>query len=212
MLVGATGLIGSHLLGQLLRSERYDCVIVVARQAMPDTCREYARSGRLVWQSFSDDLSRNVDDFFCALGTTQKVSGKAGLEWVDHDLVVQSATRAVGAGASLVSVVSAHGASSDSLFFYSRVKGNMEQDVQALKASSTHFWQPSVLLGNRGEFRLGEALAGLLLRWPFPLNARARAGSAVASAMLAAAAVAKPGCFRYKVSDIDNFNQGEVHD
>ena len=206
-LVGATGLIGSSLLHRLVESDLYSAIYVMARSAAPERYAHRIASGQLCWLTFDDQLPASIDHFFCALGTTQKVAGKTGLERVDRELVVQSAQQALSAGASLISIVSAQGANAHSAFFYNRIKGKMEQDVEALNSFAVHFWQPSVLLGEREEHRLAESLAACFLRWPLPVNVRARPGSQVASAMLKAARSVQPGCFRFKVSDIDNFNK-----
>lgn len=207
LLVGATGLIGSSLLNGLLESERYTNVYVLARSPAPHRYADVITSARLHWLTFDDQLLASIDHFFCALGTTQKASGKTGLERVDRELVVQSAQQALSAGANLISIVSAQGANAHSAFFYNRIKGKMEQDVEALNSTTVHFWQPSVLLGERAEHRVAESLAAFVLRWPLPVNMRARPGLQVASAMLKAAKSVQPGCFRFKVSDIDNFNK-----
>jgi len=210
VVVGATGLIGSHLLKELLTLPRYSRVVVMARGAAPDSFNSYISNGRLVWQSFTDPMPDRVDQFFCALGTTQKVAGRAGLAQVDRDLVIQTATDAVARNADLVSVVSATGADADSVFFYNRIKGEMETGVGKLGARCIQFWQPSVLLGERDSVRFAEKLAGCLLRSPLPKNIQARKGASVASAMAVAAGQNLSGIHRFKVREIDMFNSGET--
>lgn len=218
MLVGATGLIGGHLLEQLLASTNYQRVIVVARKSCPSSLETLEQSERLRWWTFeqwdaidhTSDGTEPIDHFFCALGTTKKQSGKRGLMAIDRDLVVKTATSAVKDGASLVSVVSATGANPNSMFFYNRVKGEMEHAVGELPVPQIHFWQPSVLLGARDQQRFAETLAGVLLRWPLPKNIQARHGAQVASAMIRAASQNKPGTYRFNVREIDMFNSGET--
>jgi uncharacterized protein YbjT (DUF2867 family) len=210
LVVGATGLIGSHLLKELLNLPRYSSVVAMARGAAPDSVKPYIDSGHLIWQSFAEPLPEPVEHFFCALGTTQKVAGKEGLAAIDRDLVVKTATDAVTKGAKLCSIVSATGADAGSVFFYNRIKGEMEQAVCQLNVSCVQFWQPSVLLGERSEVRFAEKLAGCLLRPPLPKNIQARKGAAVASAMAVAAGQNLTGIHRFKVREIDMFNSGET--
>ena len=210
VIVGVTGLIGSHLLKRLLQSNHYSKVVAIARSSAPGSVKEYIDSGQLIWQPFSEPMPNQVDHFFCALGTTQKVAGKAGLAAVDRDLVFETASAAIAKGASLCSVVSATGADARSIFFYNRIKGEMETAVSALGARCVQFWQPSVLLGERSEERFAEKIAGCILRSPLPKNIQARGGAAVASAMAVAAGQDLTGIHRFKVREIDMFNSGET--
>ncbi|MDQ4423370.1 MAG: oxidoreductase [Thalassolituus sp.] len=210
VVVGATGLIGSHLLKELLTLPRYSRVVVMARGAAPDSFNSYISNGRLIWQPFSEPMPDQIDHFFCALGTTQKVAGKAGLAAVDRDLVVETASAAIAKGASLCSIVSATGADASSIFFYNRIKGEMETAVSESGARCLQFWQPSVLLGERSEERFAEKIAGCILRSPLPKNIQARDGAAVASAMAVAAGQNLTGIHRFKVREIDMFNSGET--
>ena len=207
LVVGATGLIGSELVAQLAQHPAYDKILVLARRDpgnLPENCHfiPLDDQGNLT----PDLITDSVDHFFCALGTTQKVSGKEGLEYVDHHLVVRTADLALKKGAYLLSVVSALGASTSALFHYSRVKGRMEQDVEALCAQHTHLWQPSVLLGERSESRPWERLSGRLLGLLPTSNLTPLQGSQVAGAMIAAAlqtlSQVHGGVSRYKVRDI----------
>jgi oxidoreductase len=213
VLAGATGLIGAHLLDLLIATGKYTQVVVLARRKPTDlsvTAQEALSTGLLRWNAFDQSFPGHVDHFFCALGTTQKVSGKSGLAAVDRDLVIDLAGKSVAAGARLWSIVSATGANAGSMFFYNRIKGEMEQGVGRLSVPCIQFWQPSVLLGERDDFRLAEALAGLVLRPPLPKNIQARQGAAVASAMVVAAGQDLTGLHRFKVREIDMFNSGEI--
>ena len=65
------------------------------------------------------------------------------------------------AGATQFLLVSAIGADSASRVFYSRVKGETEMAIGSLHYRSTQIFRPSLLLGERREFRLGERIAML---------------------------------------------------
>lgn len=213
VLAGATGLIGAHLLDLLIATGKYTQVVVLARRkptGLSVIAQEALSTGLLRWSTFDQSFPEHVDHFFCALGTTQKVSGKSGLAAVDRDLVIDLASKAADAGAQLLSVVSATGADTGSVFFYNRIKGEMEQGVGRLSVPCIQFWQPSVLIGERDDFRLAETLAGLVLRPPLPKNIQARKGAAVASAMVVAAGQDLTGLHRFKVREIDMFNSGEI--
>jgi uncharacterized protein YbjT (DUF2867 family) len=104
-----------------------------------------------------DDGFWQCGALFVALGTTiAKAGTRERFEAVDHDLVLECARRARATGCSTIGVVSAAGADRDSRIFYSRVKGRMEDAVQALGFDRVAIARPSLLLGDRAEFRPGE--------------------------------------------------------
>jgi uncharacterized protein YbjT (DUF2867 family) len=87
-------------------------------------------------------------------------------------------------------VVTALGADAASAVFYNRVKGETERDLQSLGLASLVIVRPSLLMGDRSEFRLGERLAQLAAR-PIgallPRRVRPIAAADVAQAMIDAA-------------------------
>jgi uncharacterized protein YbjT (DUF2867 family) len=195
LIAGYTGLVGRHLLAQLLREGRYERVITVGRR-LPEPSHP-----RLVSiQTELGDLSRHTaalaaDDVYCCLGTTMRAAGsRAAFERVDYHMVVDLARVAHAAGARRFFLVSALSASPRSPVFYSRVKGRAEQAVGEVGYNTLHILRPSLLLGERSEHRLGEALAQKLLPLldrllPGPLaKYRAVRASEVAAAMLRLAA------------------------
>jgi uncharacterized protein YbjT (DUF2867 family) len=159
VIAGATGAIGSRLLPLLLDSPDYARVIVLTRRPLGgshpklvELLNDYRNLPGL-----GDAL--RADDVYCCLGTTQKKSGKTGLEQVDHDYVIALAAAALTQGAQQFLVVSAIGASTGSPSFYSRIKGRMERAVSGLGYGSVHIVRPSLLLGEREESRPGEEFA-----------------------------------------------------
>lgn len=103
-----------------------------------------------------------VDHVFCCLGTTIRTAGsKEAFTKVDLSYVIRSAEIAKRQGVESFSVVSAMGADSNSYFFYNRVKGKMEIELQKIGFSFLQIFRPSLLLGQRKEFRRGEKLGEL---------------------------------------------------
>jgi uncharacterized protein YbjT (DUF2867 family) len=188
LLVGATGLTGAALLPLLVASPRYARVHVLSRRPL---AKSDARLEPHVVDFDALDAAGafpRVDDVYCCLGTTIRVAGsQAAFRKVDFDYVVDVARRAREAGATRFAVVSAMGASRQSLVFYSRVKGEMEAAVAALGFESVTIVRPSFLDGQRAEKRPGEGLALALARVFEPLilkRYRAVPAVAVARAML----------------------------
>ena len=145
------------------------------------------------------------DAAICATGTTIKKAGsKEAFSSVDHDLPLSFARLAHQAGAQSFALVSAIGASADSSFFYARVKGQLERDVQEIGFRSLTILRPGMIGGKRDEFRLGESLALKLSHFLAPvLPKRFRVNPApkIARALVDAVVTAEPGChFRYSDS------------
>ena len=80
------------------------------------------------------------------------------LNKIDHTLVVTIAALMKKQGAEQFLVISAMGADSNSKVFYNRTKGEMEEGLQDLKYPCLRIIRPSLLLGPRKEFRLGEKI------------------------------------------------------
>jgi len=160
ILVGATGLVGSHVLRLLI--ERYEAVIVLGRSSV-------GRVGARVIEHLVDfdalllntvrlDAEQlRADDFFCCLGTTIRAAGsREAFSKVDRDYVVDLARRTREFGTRRFFLVSALGADPDSLVFYNRVKGETEEAVGDLPFHAVHIVRPSLLLGDRGASRPAE--------------------------------------------------------
>ena len=165
LIAGASGLVGSHCLEQLLKSDRYSHVISVGRRDLPliHPKLEQKTINFNKLHNYASDLE--ADDVFCCLGTTIKKAGsKEAFYKVDYTYVVELAKITAGKGASQFIVVSAMGADADSMIFYNKVKGEMERDVQQQNFSAVHILRPSLLLGERTEHRLGEELASKIMK------------------------------------------------
>lgn len=164
LLAGATGLTGEHLLDRLLNEPTVARVLAPSRRPLVAHPHLENPVGELA--ALLPHLSGNVDIAFCCLGTTIKQAGsEAAFRAVDHDLVLAFATRARALGARHLLVISALGADAHSAVFYNRVKGELEAALQAQDWPQLTIVRPSLLLGARREFRLGERLLAPLARW-----------------------------------------------
>lgn len=164
LLAGATGLTGEHLLDRLLNEPTVARVLAPSRRPLAAHPHLENPGGELA--ALLPQLSGNVDIAFCCLGTTIKQAGsEAAFRAVDHDLVLAFAERARALGARHLLVISALGADAHSAVFYNRVKGELEAALQAQDWPQLTIVRPSLLLGARREFRLGERLLAPLARW-----------------------------------------------
>lgn len=170
LLAGATGLVGSHVLEELLADPTWARVVTVGRRA---TDRHHEKlEQRIVDLSAIEahsDLPR-ADDVFCCLGTTIRQAGsQEAFRRVDHDFVLGLARAGLQIGATQFLLVSAIGADPQARVFYSRVKGEVEVAVRALPYRAVQIFRPGLLLGHRTEFRLGERIAMYLAPLAQPL-------------------------------------------
>ena len=134
----------------------------------------------------------------CALGTTMaKAGSQPAFREVDYELPLLFATAAKASGASTFALVTAIGAAADSRFFYSRTKGELERDVQALSFQSLTIVRPSMIGGQREERRDAESFVLKLSNALGPIIPKAfRVSPApnIAAALIAAVVLGPPGC------------------
>jgi uncharacterized protein YbjT (DUF2867 family) len=195
VLAGATGLVGGECLKQLLASPRYERVVVVTRRKLdPGLRHDKLREVVVEFAQLGDAKPRlRGDHVFCALGTTiRKAGSQQRFREVDYEYPLRLAQLTLRNGARHFSVVSALGASRSSPFFYSRVKGEMEQGLRQMGWPSLAILRPSVISGERAESRPLERLGEHLLRFA-PATWRPVAASDIAAAMIATALREPPG-------------------
>jgi uncharacterized protein YbjT (DUF2867 family) len=208
LVVGATGLVGSHCLKTLLDRSAYERVIAFIRRPLG---QQHPRLVETIvdFNKLEDLEPFPMADIFCALGTTiAKAGSQADFLRVDFEYPRIIAERSAAAGATQFLLVSSAGADPQSSNFYLRVKAQLEKAVTGLSFESVHIFRPSFLIGKRTEFRLADTLVGPALRAvQFALVGKLRkyrpiAASTVADAMLVAAREAKPGRHIYHYDDI----------
>ncbi len=200
IIAGASGLTGSALLKLLLACHHYQRVYTLERR----TSAGVSASHHPLIVDFKRLASLPAcDDAYCCLGTTIKKAGSQdAFRKVDFDYVVNFARAAKASGAKQFLVVSALGASANSGIFYNRVKGEMEEAVAALGFDAVHIFQPSFLLGERAETRVGERIGIRAFNILSPLliggarKYRPIAAADVAKVMLRAALDGKRGVMR----------------
>jgi uncharacterized protein YbjT (DUF2867 family) len=172
LLAGASGLVGGHLLRQLLADDTWDHVVSVGRRELD--VRDPKLEQRITKLPEVGELPP-VRDTFCALGTTIKKAGSQdAFRAIDHDAVVAVATAARQAGATSFLHVTAMGASAGSRVFYNRVKGETERDVAAVGIATTVAFRPSIIDGDREESRFGEQAGLVVMRALAPVLGRFR--------------------------------------
>ena len=170
LIAGASGLVGSHLLEQLLESPEYDRVIALGRRPLERTHPKLVPVVADFAALDKTTVDLRCDDAFCCLGSTIKRAGSAeNFRAVDHGAVLALAWAARRNGAARFFLVSSLGADASSRFLYNRVKGETEEALQVLGFSTLGIFRPSLLLGPRREFRPGERISAVILWLAEPL-------------------------------------------
>ena len=189
LLLGATGLVGGHVLKQALSNPRIAAIAAPVRHSLPQHPKLDARV--VDFDNLPEDPAFwGADAAICALGTTIKAAGsQERFRLVDHDYPLAIASRARAAGCDVFALVSAMGADAGSRVFYSRIKGEIERDILALSFGSTIIARPGLLGGERAERRPLERLVMIALGRlgpVLPKSLRINPAEKVAAAMLAA--------------------------
>lgn len=172
LVIGATGLIGRHLVDELIASDTFSKVTALTRKPLLvnsnkfenyvidfEQLEEYAENtSQLSSEIFS------VDVLFSCLGTTKKQAGSIQAQRkVDLDYQYEAASIARQQGVTEYFLVSSSGASANSPSAYLRMKGQLEGKVLALDFPRSVIFRPSLLLGKRAEQRLGESLGARVM-------------------------------------------------
>ncbi|MBB3998525.1 NAD-dependent epimerase/dehydratase family protein [Aureimonas pseudogalii] len=196
LLLGATGLVGGHVLERLLADERVSEVLAPVRRSLPLHAKLDAPLVDLVrWPETAGE--RPLDAVILAFGTTLARAGsKPEFRRVDHDLPLALAGWARECGARRIALTSSAGADAASRFFYLRVKGELEEDLAALGFPSLTFVRPGLIGGERIESRPAERLAQSASGWLSPIlprRLRLHPAPRIAETLVEAALTGRPG-------------------
>lgn len=170
IIAGASGLIGSKLLDLLLQSPDYDEVLALVRKELPVKHPKLVQL--IVDFDKLDEYSQlfNGHAMFCCLGSTRKKTPDLVVyRKIDHDYPVKLGELAKQNGVDQYHLVSALGANSKSSNFYTKMKGETEDSIQQIGLRTVHIYEPSLLTGNRKEYRLAERIGTLIMKIINPL-------------------------------------------
>ena len=165
LVIGSTGLIGSHLLNILLESNEYSKVIAFTKRDLG------IKNSKLVQHIIDFDQPETYsqlivgDDFFCTIGTTIKKAGsQKEFRKVDFEYPKQFASFALQNNVTQFLIISSLGANASSSNFYLKTKGEIQEYLKATDFETVAVLQPSLLLGDRTEFRLAEKVGGFFMK------------------------------------------------
>lgn len=167
-IAGWSGLVGAELLKLLVESEAIEEIHAFGRRE-GEVAAKKLHYHIVNFERLSNHLN-GLDAAFCCLGTTIKKAGsQEAFKKVDLSYVLAFAEYCHNRGAKQFHVISAAGVSESSSIFYNKVKAQMEKALKNIGFESLVIYRPSLLLGERNEFRLGERIGAVLMNLLAPL-------------------------------------------
>ena len=170
LLFGASGLVGSHVLSQLISNNNYSKIKLFVRSSIDisDPKIEIIQTDFNNLENHREDI-KGDDCFFC-IGTTKKNSpDKNEYQRIELNIPKQVAQIAKSNNIKSYFFVSSGYANSKSSGDYLKYKGLVEEEILSLGFSKTGILRPSFILGNRKEFRLGEKIGIIIFKLLNPL-------------------------------------------
>ncbi len=198
LLLGASGLVGSNVLTELLAHDQVGQITILVRNSLQLTHPKLTQ----VRTDFTDlsalDSIGSVDALFCCIGTTRKktpdlVQYKA----IDYGITMEVARRAKQLGCKQIHLISSVGANAKSSNFYLKIKGEIEEGIQTLGFETCLIYRPSMLIGARNESRpaekIGQILTPVFDFFTFGGNYHSIRATNLAQCMVRQVEISKPG-------------------
>ena len=164
IVIGATGLVGRALVDHLASADHIGKIITLTRRSAMHSSSKVIN--QVVDFDHLEDYAElfNADLLFSCLGTTIKQAGSiAAQRKVDLDYQLKAAQLASNNGVEHYLLVSSSGANEQSNSAYLKMKGVLERKIKSLPFRRISIFQPSLLLGQRTDFRLGEKIASWVM-------------------------------------------------
>ena len=170
LLFGSSGLVGSHLLNQLIKDTNYSKIKLFVRSVLKisDPKVEIIKTNFNSLENHKEDI-KGDDCFFC-IGTTKKNSpDKDDYRKVELDIPKEIAQIAKSNLVKSFIFVSALYANPKSLGNYVKFKGLVEEELKELNFPKLAILRPSFLMGDRKEKRVGEKIGIFVFKLLSPL-------------------------------------------
>jgi len=165
LIIGATGATGKDLVQKLSQDKDFEEIHAFVRKPVESTY-EKVKFHVVNFEKPEEwkDLVKGDVAFSC-LGTTLKDAGsKEAQRKVDFDYQLQFAKTAKENGVEDFVLVSAYGANPNSKIFYSRMKGELEEEVKKLHFNKITIFQPG-MLERKNTDRTGEVLGARIIKF-----------------------------------------------
>lgn len=166
IVIGATGLVGSNLVLQLLENKEFSTIKIFTRRSLGINNKKLEE--HIVDFDKIDDWKNLLtgDVLFSAMGTTIRKAGSKETQYkIDYTYQYETAANAAANVVKTYCLISSAGANSKSSIFYSKMKGKLDVAVRELPFEHTFIFRPSILDGDRKESRAGEKIGLFLSRF-----------------------------------------------
>ena len=170
LLFGSTGLVGGHILNQLIQNNNYSKIKIFVRSSteINDSKIEIIKIDFNNLDKHAEDI-KGHECFFC-IGTTKKNSpNKSEYQKIELDIPKKIAQIAKSNLVKSFFFVSSGYANPKSAGDYLKFKGLVEEELKRLNFSKLGILRPSFLMGKRKENRVGEKIGILTFRALSPL-------------------------------------------
>ena len=170
LLFGASGLVGGHLLNELIKENYYSKIKIFVRSELKisDPKIKIIRTDFNNLQNHKEDI-KGDDCFFC-IGTTKHNSpDKNEYRRVELEIPKEIAQIAKSNSVNSFIFVSSSYADPKSSGDYLKFKGQVEEELKRLNFTKLGIMRPSFLMGNRKEKRIGEKIGIFVFKLLSPL-------------------------------------------
>tara|TARA_B100000965_G_scaffold67596_1_gene53121 strand:+ start:429 stop:1085 length:657 start_codon:yes stop_codon:yes gene_type:complete len=170
LLFGSSGLVGGHLLNQLIKDDNYYKIKLFVR-SIPEISNQKIKIVKTDFNNFENHKEEiKGDDCFFCIGTTKKNSpDKNEYRRVELDIPKEIAQIAKSNSVNSFAFVSSGYADAKSSGDYLKFKGLVEEELKNLNFSRLAIMRPSFLIGDRKEERVGEKIGIFLFKMLSPL-------------------------------------------
>ena len=170
LVFGSSGLIGGHLLNQLIKDNKYSKIKLFIRTdpEISDPKVEVIKTNFNNLQNHKEDI-KGDDCFFCIGTTKQNSPDKNEYRRVELDMPKEIAQIAKLNSVNSFVFVSSGYADPKSSGDYLKFKGEVEEELKKLNFPKLGIMRPSFLLGDRKEKRIGEKIGIFIFKLLSPL-------------------------------------------
>ena len=170
LVFGSTGLIGGHLLDQLIKNDNYNKIKLFVRSEIitNEPKIEIIKTDFNDLDNYNEDI-KGDDCFFCIGTTKQNSPDKNEYQKVELEIPKKIAEIAKINSVNSFIFISSIYANPKSSGDYVKFKGLVEEELKKLNFSNLGILRPSFLMGDRKESRVGEKIGILTFRLLSPL-------------------------------------------
>ena len=170
LVFGSTGLVGGHLLDQLIKNENYNKIKLFVRSeiVINDLKVEIVKTDFNNMEKHKEEMTGD-HCYFCIGTTKQNSPDKDEYRRVELDLPKQIAQITKSNSVNSFVFVSSGYADPNSSGDYLKFKGLVEEELKRLSFNKLGIMRPSFLIGDRKEKRLGEKLGIFVFKLLSPL-------------------------------------------